>query len=75
MKIRDLSAWLATLPPEMDDAEIASAVGPFPAGAKRVIAAKSKDGTFRVLVVNSMGTHLSANWWKENEIVSVLTDP
>lgn len=70
--VKTLREWLATLPPEMDDACIASAVGPWPSMAKRVIAYGAKDGSCSGVVVNSMGTHLSDDWYKDVEIISIL---
>ena len=72
MNLRQLKEWLETLPPEMDEAEIASCVGGVPLDAKRVVAYRYKGAGEPGIVVNSMGTHLGDDFYKSVEIVSTL---
>jgi hypothetical protein len=64
MTVAELKQWLSTLPPEFEQARIESVVHGLPCVAKRVVAYTYADGTAG-LVVNSMGTHLDDDWWKE----------
>ena len=72
MNIKDLKEWLNTLPPDMDEFDISSAVGKLPATAKRIVAYKYKDGSGGGLVVNSMGTHLSDRFYGSVNIIGIL---
>lgn len=56
--VEALQAWLATLPEEWKKTKVHAVFGSFPAGLKRIVAFKSKDGKFQGICVNSMGTHL-----------------
>lgn len=70
--VRDLKAWLATLPPEFEDAEIQSIVGRTPSTAKRLVAYRYDDGSGIGIYVNSMGTHTSDEHWQSIEPVAIL---
>lgn len=69
MTVKELKEWLAGLPPEYDAARIESVVHGVPCLAKRVVAYKYKDGGIG-LVVNSMGTHLSDEWFETTERIT-----
>lgn len=70
--VKQLREWLATLPPEMDDAPVEAIVHGIPAAAKRVIAYRWKEGGAAGVVVNTLGTHYWDEWAKDVDFVSVL---
>jgi hypothetical protein len=72
--VANLIAWLQKLPPDFQSAEIGSCVGPQSSSAKRVVAYRFKDGSGRGICVNSMGSHMSDDWWDSVEIIGVLQE-
>lgn len=68
----DFIRWITGLPENLKAAPIQSAVGPWPSGAKRIIAYEYKDGSGIGIVVNSMGTHLSDDWYKSVNVISIF---
>ena len=73
MTVLQLKEWLASLPPEMDDANVCgTGGGGVPYAAKRIIAYGYKDGTEIGIVVNQMGSHLSDECFESMRIISTL---
>lgn len=73
MNVKQLREWLQKLPPDFDLAEIQSTVHGMPSMAKRVIAYQWKDAKCFGVVVNSMGTHLSDEWFKDVVSTNILS--
>ena len=72
MTLKQLRAWLDTLPADFDDAEVCSDLHGNAYNAKRVVAARYKDGSGATIVVNPMGSHLSDYFYDVNDVVSTL---
>lgn len=71
--VKQLKEWLATLPPEFENAEVDALVHSVPLSLKRTVAYRCKHDPQQVGVVfNPMGTHLNDNFDKENERISTL---
>ncbi len=71
----DFITWIETFPPDVDMKElrIESLVKSweFPCDAKRIYFYRHCDGRYGILV-NSTGTNLPNEWFKDNEIISTF---
>lgn len=71
--VKQLKEWLATLPPEFENAQVQSLAHSFPLSLKRTVAYRSKHDPQHVGVVfNPMGTHFDTDFYEQNERISTL---
>lgn len=75
INVRMLKQWLADLPDDMDDAVVESCVGSQPFALKRIIAYRGKKDGWRGVVLNPMATHLSDEFYNDNERIATLSPP
>lgn len=72
MTALQLAEWIMTLPPHLQKAEVTSLVGDIPSTAKRVMAVEVGDHG-AMLIVNSMGTHLSDYYASQCRFISTIS--
>ncbi len=76
--VKMLKQFLADLPDDMDDANIESVVSTFPTipySLKRIIAYRGKADKHCGVVMNPLGTHLSDEFYADNERIATLSLP
>lgn len=72
MKLKQFIEWVATLPPEFQEAELEAIVHNYPSTLKRIVAYRYKDNSGIGIVANPMGTRIYGNFEESCNIVSIL---